>query len=151
MILWWKKWPTLEAVMTFHWFSGTLEPYLLHIPCGFQNQLQSLKKLWKHTKQYKITIFEAHLLLCNKMWIYQRMNWSSLLSNHHPKYFPLVSLLRWEILDNFIKRYKHSVTFQLYTNHVIKGVSKRCWLEWSINMPSCATQCCKKIFYRLKV
>jgi len=43
MILWWKKWPTLEVMMTFHWFSGTLKPYLLHIPCGFQNQLQSLK------------------------------------------------------------------------------------------------------------
>ena len=78
------------------------------------------------------------------MWIYQGMNWSSSSITHHPQSFPLFSLLRWEILDNLIKRCKHCVTFQWYGNHVIEGVSKRCWLEWSINMPSCATHSCKK-------
>jgi hypothetical protein len=77
--------------------------------------------------------------LCNRTWINQRMNLSSSSNTHHPTSIPLVSLCRWEILDNFIKTCKHCVNFQGYRNHVIKGVGKRCWLEWSINMPSCAT------------
>ena len=71
-------------------------------------------------KQHKTPIFEVHLLLCNRMWIYQWMNWSSSSITHHPQSFPIVSVCRWEILDNFIKRCKHSATFQRYTNHVIK-------------------------------
>jgi len=151
MILWLNKWPTLDVVMTFHWFSGTLKPYWLHIPCRFQKTTPVVQKLWKHTKQYKIPIFEVRLLFCTRMWIYQRMNWSSSSTTHHPLSFPLVSLLKWEIVNNFIKRCKHNVTFQWYTNHVIKGVRKSCWLEWSINMPFFATHWYKNIFFHLQV
>ena len=35
----------LEAVMTFHWFSGTLKPYLLHITCRFQKTTPVFQKL----------------------------------------------------------------------------------------------------------
>ena len=40
MILWWNKWPTLAVVMTSHWCSGAMKPYLSHICCRFQKQLQ---------------------------------------------------------------------------------------------------------------
>jgi hypothetical protein len=144
MILRWNKWPTLEAVITSHWFSGTIKSYVLHSTCRFQKHLTAvIQILSTHKKQYKTHIFEVHLLLCNGIWIYQGMNWSSSSITHHPLSFPLVSLCRWEILDNFITRCKHSVTFQRYRNNVIKWVSKRCCLEWSINMASCATHCCK--------
>ena len=51
----WNKWPTLEAVVTSHWCSGTMKPYLLYNPCRFQQQLPAeFQKLLAHKKQYKI-------------------------------------------------------------------------------------------------
>jgi len=137
MILRWNKWPTLVVVMTSHWFSGTKKPYLLQIPCRFQKHLTAvIQILSTHKKQSKTPIFEVQILLCNRMFIYQWMNWSSSSLTHHPQSFQLVSLCRWEILDNFIKRYKYSFTFQVYRNRVIKWVSKRFWLESSFDTPS---------------
>jgi len=155
--IWWKK-LYFGGISDPHWklwwlFIGSQEKWSL-IYCtflvGFKKNCSCSKTLKTH-KTIQNTHFWSSPSLCNMMWLYQRMNWSSSSITHHPQSFKIVSLIRWEIVDNFIKRCKHSVTFQGYTNHVIKGVSKRCWLEWSINIPSCVTHCCKIIFSQLQV
>ena len=145
-----EKWRYFGGISDLHWqlswlLIGAQEQWSLiyrTFVVGFKNNCSGSKTV---NTQKTIQNFhsEVHLLLCNRMWIYQGMNWSSSSITHHPQSFPLFSLLRWEILDNLIKRCKHCVTFQWYGNHMIEGVSKRCRLEWSINMPSCATHSCK--------
>ena len=149
------KWWHFGEISDLHWkfwwlLFGVQEQWKL-IYCTFIvgfKRTSVVEKLYKHTKQHKLFIFEIHLF-CNRMWIYQGVNWCSLLITHHPQPFPLVFLLRW--------RYS---TFSLRdTVCHISGVQKPCdngsrqrlWLESPINMPSCKTHSCKSTFSHLQV
>jgi hypothetical protein len=78
-----EKWWYFGGISELHWMlwwlviwcSGTMKPYLLHIPCRFQKHLTAVvQKLWTHKKQYKIWLTNSPVFLCNRMWIYQGMN-----------------------------------------------------------------------------
>ena len=111
----WNKWPTLEVVMTSHWWSGTINLIYCKYFVGFKNKCSCSKSLKTH-KTAQIYYFLSSPYLCNGMWIYQGVNWCSLLITHHPQPFPLVFLLR--------RRYS---TFSLRdTVCHISGVKKQC-------------------------
>ena len=62
MILWWNNWPTLEVVMTSHWCSGTIKPYILQIQF-MSNYVKQLKIRWDSNTVCAVKLHKAYMLL----------------------------------------------------------------------------------------